>query len=108
VLGQAEVAPLCIMRAKAIGVMQMVDQNEEDDKIIAVHADDPEYRDYRDISELPEHRLKAVRRFFEDYKALEMKQTKVERFMGRFDAVNIIERGMKLYDEMRAELVGKT
>src|SRR5436309_12546258 len=86
VLGQAEVVPLCIMRAKAIGVMQMIDQNEEDDKIIAVHADDPEYRDYRDISELPEHRLKAVKRFFEDYKALEMKQVKVERFMGRIDA----------------------
>src|SRR5437773_5893725 len=40
VLGQAMVAPLCIMRAKTIGVMQMIDQNEEDDKIIAVHAYD--------------------------------------------------------------------
>src|SRR5438128_11965797 len=35
VLGQVEVVPRCIMRAKAIGVMQMIDQNEEDDKIIA-------------------------------------------------------------------------
>src|SRR5438067_9509021 len=43
VLGQAAVVPLCIMRAKTIGVMQMIDQNAEDDKIIAVHADDPEY-----------------------------------------------------------------
>jgi len=41
VLGQVEVVPLCIMRAKAIGVMQMIDQEKEDDKIIAVHADDP-------------------------------------------------------------------
>jgi inorganic pyrophosphatase len=97
--------PLCIMRAKAIGVMQMIDQNEEDDKIIAVHADDPEYRDYKDISELPEYRLKSVRRFFEDYKALENKQVKVERFMGRFDAVNIIERSIKLYDDMRPQLI---
>ena len=47
VLGQAEVVPLCIVRAKAIGVMQMIDQNEEDDKIIAVHVDDPEYRDFQ-------------------------------------------------------------
>ncbi|MCI0525418.1 MAG: inorganic diphosphatase [Acidobacteria bacterium] len=105
VLGQVEVAPLCIMRAKTIGVMQMIDQNEEDDKIIAVHYDDPEYRDYGDISELPEHRLKAVRRFFEDYKALENKQVKVERFMGRFDAINIIERSIKLYGDMKASLI---
>src|SRR5512141_352181 len=43
VLGQEPVVPLAIMRAKAIGVMKMTDQGEEDDKIIAVHADDPEY-----------------------------------------------------------------
>ena len=102
VLGQAAVAPRCIIRAKTIGAVQMIDENEEDDKIIAVHADDPEYRDYNDVSELPEHRLKAVKRFFEDYKALEMKQVKVDRFLGRTDACNIIERGRGLYDEKRA------
>ncbi|MBO0723221.1 MAG: inorganic diphosphatase [Blastocatellia bacterium] len=105
VLGQVAVTPLCIMRAKTIGVMQMIDQNEEDDKIIAVHADDPEYRDFQDISELPEHRLKAVKRFFEDYKALELKQVRVERFMGRYDAINIIEQSIKLYADMKEELI---
>lgn len=106
VLGQVEVVPLCIIRAKTIGVMQMIDQNEEDDKIIAVHADDPEYRHYRDISELPEHRLKALQRFFEDYKALELKKVRVERFMGRIDACNIIDRSIKLYEDMKPELIG--
>jgi inorganic pyrophosphatase len=102
VLGQAAVAPRCIIRAKTIGAVQIIDENEEDDKIIAVHADDPEYRDYNDISELPEHRLKAVKRFFEDYKALENKQVKVERFPGRIDACHIIDRGRSLYVEKRA------
>ena len=97
VLGQVQVVPLCIVRAKTIGVMQMIDQNEEDDKIIAVHADDPEYRDFRDISELAEHRLKALRRFFEDYKALELKEVKVERFMGRLEALDIIVKAIELY-----------
>jgi inorganic pyrophosphatase len=105
VLGQVAVAPLCIMRAKTIGVMQMIDQNEEDDKIIAVHADDPEYRDYRDISELPEHRLKAVQRFFEDYKALENKEVKVETIMGRLEAIKIIEKSIALYADQRATLI---
>jgi inorganic pyrophosphatase len=107
VLGQVEVVPLCIMRAKAIGVMQMIDQNEEDDKIIAVHADDPDYQHFKDISELPESRLRAVRRFFEDYKALENKQVKVERFMGRYDALNIIERSINLYEDMKPQLIAK-
>ena len=99
VLGQVEVVPLCIVRAKTIGVMQMIDQNEEDDKIIAVHADDPEYRGFSDISELPEHRLKALRRFFEDYKALELKEVKVERFLGRVEALDIIVKAIELYKE---------
>jgi inorganic pyrophosphatase len=105
VLGQVEVVPLSILRAKTIGVMQMVDANEEDAKIIAVHADDPEFREYRDISELPEHRLKLIKRFFEDYKALEHRKIKVERFMGRFDACNIILKAVELYKHKRAELI---
>lgn len=41
-------------------------KGEKDDKIIAVCADDPEYRHYNDIKELPPHRLAEIRRFFED------------------------------------------
>ena len=53
---------MSFMRAKPIGVMQMIDQGEQDDKIIAVHADDPEFKGYNDISELPKHRLMEIRR----------------------------------------------
>lgn len=97
VLGQESVYPLTVLRAKAIGVMHMVDEREVDDKIIAVHADDPEYMHYRDISELPDHKLRELKRFFEDYKALENKQVTVERFMGRFDSYDIVQTGMNLY-----------
>ena len=53
VLCQEPIHPLAIMRAKVIGVMKMRDDKGEDDKLIAVHADDPEYADYSDVSELP-------------------------------------------------------
>ena len=46
--------------------MESTLQGEKDDKIIAVCADDPEFRHYRDIKELPPHRLAEIRRFFED------------------------------------------
>src|SRR3954447_19414961 len=67
VLGQEPVTPGVLMRARAIGVMRMRDDKGQDDKIIAVHEDDPEYQDYRDLSELPPHRLVEVERFFLDY-----------------------------------------
>uniref|UniRef100_A0A9I9CG44 inorganic diphosphatase n=1 Tax=Cucumis melo TaxID=3656 RepID=A0A9I9CG44_CUCME len=66
VIMQEPVLPGCFLRAKAIGLMPMIDQGEKDDKIIAVCADDPEYRHYNDIKELPPHRLAEIRRFFED------------------------------------------
>jgi hypothetical protein len=68
VLMQEPVPPLSFMRAKPIGAMRMVDCGEQDDKIIAVCADDPAYKHYNDISELPQHRWNEIRSFFMDYK----------------------------------------
>lgn len=105
VLGQEIVTPLCIMRAKIIGVMRMQDQGEADDKLIAVHADDPEYSYYNSISELPPHRMTEVRRFFEDYKALEHKRVVVEEFLEREEAIVILDEAISLYRQKRTELL---
>jgi inorganic pyrophosphatase len=97
VLGQEAVYPLTLMRAKPIGVMQMIDQDEEDDKIIAVHADDPEYSEYADVNQLAKHKMRELQRFFEDYKQLEHKAVRVERFLGREPALKIIQQAIALY-----------
>lgn len=104
-LGQEPVVPLSIMRARIIGVMRMQDQGEMDDKLIAVHADDPEYSHYTSISELPPHRMTEVRRFFEDYKALEHKKVVVERFLDSEEAIQILKDSMALYESKKAELI---
>ncbi len=97
VLGQEPIFPLSIMMVKPIGVMKMIDQGEEDDKVIAVHAHDPEYNHYESIKQLPPHRLKEVRRFFEDYKVLEQKAVVVEDFFDRDRAFEIINESIELY-----------
>jgi inorganic pyrophosphatase len=90
VIGQARVYPLCIMRAKPIGFMRMIDQGKLDDKIIAVHADDPEFQQYNEIRELPPHLLTQIRNFFENYKELEGKSVTVEDFKGRDAAFEVV------------------
>lgn len=104
VLGQEPVHPLSMLYARAIGVMQMIDQTEEDDKIIAIHANDPEFSHYKDIAELPDHKLQELQRFFEDYKALENRKVKVERFMGRFDAYRIVQDSIHQFAACETEL----
>jgi inorganic pyrophosphatase len=99
VLGQEPVTPLCVLRARAIGVMTMSDDKGEDDKVIAIHVDDPEYAHYGDIVELPPHRLRELRRFFIDYKVLEDKAVNVGDLRGRADAERVIRAAVRLYDE---------
>ena len=106
VLGQEPVYPLTIVEARAIGVMRMRDEKGIDDKIVAVSVRDPAFADYHDTAQLPRHVLREVRRFFEDYKALEHKQVIVEDLLGAQDAVQIIRAGLDLYRKLRrGELV---
>jgi inorganic pyrophosphatase len=99
VLGQEPVLPLCILRARAIGVLGMRDEKGQDDKIIAIHIDDPEYEHYQDVAELPPHRLRELERFFLDYKVLENKTVNVEALRGREDAARVVRDAVRLYQE---------
>ena len=103
---QEQIASLAIMRAKVIGVMKMRDDKGEDDKLIAVHADDPEYSDYAVVSEMPAHRMRELRRFFEDYKALENKRVLVSDPQGRKDGLRVLRDAMKLYASEKTRLLG--
>ena len=102
VLGQEPVAPMCMMRARAIGVMQMRDDKGLDDKVIAVHLDDPAVSHFSHIRELPPHTLLELRRFFEDYKILEKKQVIVEEFEGPFEANKILRTALADYQKLQA------
>jgi inorganic pyrophosphatase len=97
VLGQEPVVPLALMRAKIIGVMHMEDQGEHDDKLIAVHADDPEYSHIETLEDLPPHRMAEVRRFFEDYKVLEKKLVVIRDFLGKSEAQRILADSIGMY-----------
>jgi inorganic pyrophosphatase len=106
VLCQEQIQPLAIMRAKVIGVMKMRDDKGVDDKLISVHADDPNYADYSDVAELPAHRMRELQRFFEDYKALENKKVVVSAPQGRSEALQVLRDAMRLYDQERDRLRG--
>ena len=105
VIASIDVFPMCIVEAKVIGVMEMVDQDERDAKIIAVARHDMSVNHINELSELPPHTLVELKRFFEDYKQLEHKNVTVEQFMGRDKAYEIVNESIKLYIQEKDKLI---
>ncbi len=93
------IEPLTLVEAYPIGVMHMVDNGENDEKIIAIPFKDPVYNSYKDISELPNYLFEEIKHFFTIYKDLENKKTIVEKFGNADDAKKIIEDCIKNYKE---------
>jgi len=98
VLMQEPVAPLAIVRARAIGGLKMHDDTGEDDKIVAVCVDDPAFSHYTDAAQMPPHVLVELERFFRDYKILEGKETIVEHLYDRATALSVIQAARASYE----------
>jgi inorganic pyrophosphatase len=105
VICSIDVYPMCIIEAKVIGVMEMIDAQEKDDKIIAIARNDMSVNYINELSELPPHTLVELKRFFEDYKKLEHKDVTVERFLNKDRAYSIISKSMKLYEKYKEDLI---
>ena len=73
---------------------------------MAVPVGDPSFADYTDIEQLPKHLFAEIRRFFEDYKALEDKQVEVDRFLGSKEAIEAVIESFAFYRREESRLRG--
>ena len=103
---QEPVVPMSILNARPIGILNMLDEGEADEKIVAVHIDDPEYASYTHIDQLPTHRQRELQRFFSDYKHLEGKTVEVDVIAGPARARAVIEQARNRYLADRESLPG--
>lgn len=97
VMCSESIQPLCLVEATVIGNMQMIDNGEKDDKIIAVAAKDPGVNYFTGVNELPRHFIAVLRNYFEQYKVLENKKVEIDEFQNKEAAYGIIEEAIAFY-----------
>lgn len=97
VLCSQPIEKMSLVRCFPIGVINMKDRDEEDEKIIAIPFGDPQYNGYRDISELPSHILDELRHFLTVYKQLEDKKVEILESAGREKAEECIANAIENY-----------
>ena len=98
VLCQENIDPMTLVECYPIGVINMIDSEQNDEKIIAIAKKDPFLNIYEDIGDLPNHISSEIMHFFEVYKQLEDKQTVVEKVLGREEAEKIIQKAIENYN----------
>ncbi len=91
--------PGCVIEVRPIGMLKMIDKGERDYKILAVPVNDPEYGDYKDLSDLPHHFPIEVEHFFMVYKQLEGATVSSDGWVGADEAKTTIMQSLQLYRE---------
>ncbi|MFD1391160.1 inorganic diphosphatase [Alkalibacillus flavidus] len=74
--------PGCVIESKVLGFLNMIDDGDEDEKLIAVPTEDPRFKDVNTLDDLPQAKLDEIAHFFETYKDLQGKETKIGEYEG--------------------------
>ena len=99
VLATESTYPGCIVPARVIGYLKMIDKGLLDYKVIAVTACDPRYDGINKLEDVEEFTLKEIKNFFENYKKLEGFEVIVEDYYGKEEALEIVKECQKAYED---------
>ncbi|BAC92168.1 inorganic pyrophosphatase [Gloeobacter violaceus PCC 7421] len=87
----------CLIAARPIGVLGMIDSGEGDEKILCVPVKDPRYAGVKDLSDIAQHRLDEIAEFFATYKRLEKKVTEITGWQGVEVAQQLVDKAIAAY-----------
>jgi inorganic pyrophosphatase len=90
---------MTLVQCYPIGVITMMDNGKNDEKIIAIPFEDPTYNMYKSIFEIPFHIYEEMQHFFKVYKELEGKDTAINETLGPSAAIKIIKKAIEHYKE---------
>ncbi|MCD5323033.1 MULTISPECIES: inorganic diphosphatase [Pontibacillus] len=91
--------PGCVIESRILGFLNMIDDGEEDQKLIAVPTEDPRFKDIHTLDDLPQHKLTEISHFFQTYKDLQGKKTEIGEYEGVEAANKLIDDCLARYEE---------
>lgn len=89
--------PGCLVPARVLGYLKMIDNGKEDYKLISVIDCDPRYNDINELMDLPSFELDEISNFFENYKVLQGVMVEVGDYFGKKEALDVIEKCRRAY-----------
>jgi len=92
-------APGILLQARPVAIMEMIDDGERDDKVVAVPIEDPRFEAIQDLADLSPHFTKEMSHFFETYKKIQNKEVSVGKWHGAAMAKEAFEKSCALYKE---------
>lgn len=91
--------PGCIIKARVLGYLELIDNGFTDEKVITVNATDPRYDHIKTIEDLPEHTIDEIKEFFKTYKHLQGIDVNVGNVYGLEDTKKLIEECKKRFTD---------
>lgn len=93
----------CIIAARPIGMLEMIDGGDRDEKLLCVPDKDPRYTQIKSIKDLPPHRLEEIAEFFRSYKNLEKKVTEIRGWQDADQVMPLVEKCIQAGSEKGRE-----
>jgi inorganic pyrophosphatase len=97
----------CLYEVRPVGVLNLKDRNETDQKILAVPKGDPRYAEIHTIDQVFPHVRREIEHFFLIYKELQGVTTESSGWEGPADARRVILESRKAYLEKQAAAPGE-
>ena len=99
ILTHSALHPGVLVKARPVGVLDMVDDGELDEKILAVPANDPRFDQIKDLKDVPKAFLDEIYHFFERYKDLRKGTVQLGKWGNAKKAKQVIKDSINLYNE---------
>lgn len=98
VMSEEPLVPGCLVEARPVGVLDMIDGGEGDAKLLAVPIADPRFNEVQDLDSVPQHLLDEIQEFFKVYKNLQKKKVEIGDWRNKASAIKDIEKSFEIYD----------